>query len=418
MRLLVLAFLAVVSSTAAFGQEKPVVRVQVTPDSVIVGEAVELTVTVLVPTWFTRPSVYPTFELANAMTRMPADNSYTMRERIGNESWSGIVRSYEVYPLMGATYRLGGQVMSITYANPGSEPLTVDVELSELVFRGVVPAGAESLEPYLAGRDLELSLDIEGEQDNLVAGDALVLRYTAELDGLPAIFLPPLVPDLQFDGVSIYEDVPEVEDGTLARRSEKVTLVFDAGGEFTIPDLELSYWSTETKSIETATVAGLAISVEGPPAAPASADEMQRSRWPQITWLIAGLAASLLIAWRGAPVVARRYREARERRQQSERHAFKLLSRALGSENSETVYAALLQWISRLDTGMSIRQFAAKFGDESLRAAVEALSAGIYSDAGHPGELRSVRSKLAAARRRYLQQCSPRRTPLLPPLNP
>ena len=54
----------------------------------------------------------------------------------------------------------------------------------------------------------------------------------AEIDGLPAIFLPSLAPALDFDGVSVYADEPRVQDGTPARRSERLTLVFEAGGEF------------------------------------------------------------------------------------------------------------------------------------------------------------------------------------------
>jgi hypothetical protein len=141
------------------------------PEVVAVGEAAELTVTVLVPTWFTRPPVYPSFELANAITRQPADNSYPIRERVGSDSWSGIVRSYEVYPLLGATYRLSGQSMSIAYADPGKDPVIMDVELPEIVFRGSVPGGAETLHPYIAGRSLALSLEVDGATDALAAGE-------------------------------------------------------------------------------------------------------------------------------------------------------------------------------------------------------------------------------------------------------
>lgn len=63
---------------------------------------------------------------------------------------------------MGASYRMTRQTMTITYANPGSDPVSVDVEAPEVVLRGVVPEGAESLDPYLAGRSLELGVEVEG----------------------------------------------------------------------------------------------------------------------------------------------------------------------------------------------------------------------------------------------------------------
>lgn len=183
MRIFIFVILALALSGAAWGQTQPVVRAKVTPESVVVGEAAELTITVLVPTWFTRPPVYPSFELANAMTRLPADSSYPIRERVGNESWSGIVRTYEINPMLGATYRLAGQTINVTFANPGSDPVSVEAEVPEIVLRGAVPQGAESLDPYIAGRDLSLSLEVEGELDELEAGDAIVLTYRAELDG-------------------------------------------------------------------------------------------------------------------------------------------------------------------------------------------------------------------------------------------
>ena len=144
-----------------------------------------------------------------------------------------------------------GQTMTVSFANPGSDPISVDVEVPEVVVRGVVPEGAESLEPYIAGRSLELALDVEGGLDELQAGDAIVLTYRAELDGLPAIFLPPLAPALEFEGAAVYEDAPDVEDGETARRSEKVTVIFEAGGEFSIPGMELTICNTESQSIDT-----------------------------------------------------------------------------------------------------------------------------------------------------------------------
>lgn len=417
MRVLALMIFALATS-AALAQGQPIVRATVSPETVNVGESAELTVTILVPTWFTRPSTYPSFELANAITRLPADSSYNIRERIGNESWPGIVRTYEIYPLLGATYRLSGLSIEVTYANPGGDPRTTAVRIPEVAIRGQVPAGAESLEPYIAGQSLSLRLNIEGELDSLDAGDAVVLEYVAELEGLPAIFIPPLAPDLQLEGVSIYADVPDVEDGPPARRSEKLTLVFDAGGEFSIPGKELEYWNTESSTIETAVAAGLAISVAGPPLPAPAGDVSSGTPWPQLTLLIVGMVVLVLALRRWVPVALRRYREAGERHRQSEQYAFEQLLKALNSKSPETAYRALLHWIERLEPGMSARSFASLYGDESLSMAITVLSAGIYGDAQNSGDLRPVREKLKAARKRYLERGSARQAVSLPPLNP
>lgn len=398
-------------------QEQPLVRVEVTPETVNVGEPANMRVTVLVPTWFTRPPVYPGFELSNAITRLPPDSSFPTSQRIGNETWSGIVRDYQVYPLLGASYRISGQVISVTYANPGSSPVTFDVDVPDIVFRGEVPTGAAQLDPYLAGSDLTLSRDVDGDLSDLAAGDAIVLRYTAELDGLPAIFLPPLAPELQFDGVSVYADAPRVEDGTVARRSEKLTLVFDAGGEFSVPDVELSFWNTESESVEVVTAEGFAISVAGPAVVPPDTDAATERRWPQ-TLAILFAAVVLLVMRRRVPKMLRSYRAAAERRRQTERYAFEQLQKAIASERPEPAYHALLAWLERLQPGMDARSFARTYGDASLLAAIDALSGGLYNDAAAQIELRSLRGKLATARKLFLQPRSASGSPSLPPLNP
>jgi len=415
-RFVILAIILLSVNAAA--AERPIVRAEISPAAVAVGESVELKVTVLVPTWFTRPSIYPSFELANAITRLPADSSFSMRERIGNDSWSAIVRTYEITPLFGANYRLSGQSISISYANPGSDPVTVDIEVPEVFFFGSVPAGAEALDPYVAGRGLNLSLGVEGEIADLQVGDALVLTYSADLDGLPAIFLPPLAPTMAFDGVSVYADSPVVADKATARRSEKLTLVFDAGGEFVIPGLTLSFWNTETESTDIAAVEGFTITVAGLPKAPIDSEAAAGKRWIPWASVAAGLMLLAYLTYALGPVAAGRYRAALKQRRRSERYAFTKLQAALRANNAEEAYRAMLTWLARLEPGLSARELARCYGDDSLLAAVEALSMSVNTGSGSSDDTGPLAGGLVSARRRFLSQSSEAPGDILPPLNP
>ena len=51
MRFVTVMIIALLSSAAALAQDRPIVRAEITPETVAVGESVELKVTVLVPTW-------------------------------------------------------------------------------------------------------------------------------------------------------------------------------------------------------------------------------------------------------------------------------------------------------------------------------------------------------------------------------
>ena len=415
------ATFALISCAAAIpAQELPVAEVEVAPAEVSVGETIRLRVTVLSPTWFPTPPEFPSFELANVVVRLPPNSSRPTSRRIGRDTWSGIVRNYEIHPLIGARYRLDDLTIQVTYADPNDRsPLTVAVDLPPVEFRAVVPAGAESLDPYLAGRQLTLTRDIEGKTDTLEAGDALVVRYTAELDGLPAMFLPTLVAIEDIAGVSVYADQPLVEDAERSRRSETLTYVFEAGGQFEIPAVELSWWNTETSAIEIASVRSLTVSVAGPPI-PADADLAadQPTAWRSVAAWLAILVLAAFAGWRGLRLSRRHLRAATTVHRRSEAYAFGQLRKALRGKDTRRIHHALLRWLERLEPGLDGRSLAHVCGDDELTVMLDRLSAAAYTDGQSPPSLRGFEFRLRRARSRFLRRRLQTARQALPPLNP
>jgi len=415
-RLIALALAMLPSVVLA--QDQPIVRITLSPESVSVGEAIDMQVTVLVPTWFASPPVFPSFEIANAITRLPADSSYPTSERVGNATWSGIVRDYQIYPLLGATYRIGGQSVRISYANPGGQPSLADITIPDIVLRATVPTGAENLQPYLAGRELQLSQEIEGDVTALQRGDAIVVTYTAELDGLPAMFLPRLAPRVELEGVSIYADTPVVEDGTPARRSEKLTLVFESGGKFTLPAVGLDWWNTAARRLEHASVAAVLFSVASAKTTGTSMGTTHQL--PARGWLVIVFAALLaaVLTRRRLPALTSRLRAALQARRQSEQYAFKKLRGTMRHGDPKSVYHAMLYWLERLETGLDVRAFAVSYGTDELSAAVNQLTRATYSNSAAQSGLSALYAEIAAARRRWQKTRPPATGAALPSLNP
>ncbi len=406
-------------ASAAAAQKVPVVRVDVSPDEISVGEPIQLRVVVLSPTWFPQPPVFPSFEITNAIVRLPPNSSRGISERVDQETWSGVVRNYKIFPLVGAAYRLDDLTMRVTYANPGSSNITIDLDVPPIEFRAVVPAGAEGLNPYIAGRKLTLDREIAGESSTLEVGDALVVNYTAELDGLPAIFLPTLFEESETPGVSVYVDSPIVEEGTPARRSEKATYVFEAGGDFVLPAVQLRWWNTESSTIETASVVALTVSVVGPPIAqePIAQLATDRNWWPILGGIFA-LFVGLILLVRRTAVIRDRWRAHRKRRRASEEYAFHLLKKALRSGKSRASYEALATWLEHMNSGCGARQFALAYGSTELLQDIDKLSQTLYSDATETVDLRRLEHQLVAARRRHEHESKGHAHAALPPLNP
>ncbi len=415
---LALVWLSLSAALNAANAQEPLVRVSVTPETISVGETAQLTVTVLVPTWFPRPPTFPSLELANAIVRLPPDSSRPTSERVGRDTWSGIVRSYQVIPLVGATYQLNDLSMTVTYADPDTrEPITVNVPVPDIEIRARVPDGAEALKPYIAGRSLTLTRDIDGDVESLGAGDALVLRYTAELDGLPAIFLPPLVGQLDMPGVSAYADEPVIEDDAVARRSEKITFVFETGGNFAIPGIGLNWWNTETNTVEATSVPAISIVVAGPVLA-AVDEESLPIRWQVIAFSSLAMLLVVFAISRGVPAAFRRYRRFRDEQRLTERYAFNQLRKTLRSGDAHAAYHALLLWLDRLESGLDARHFAARDGDHELQAEIEQLSRALYFKGDETVDLRKLDIALVSARRNHHRTLEQDKHFALPLMNP
>ena len=415
-----LTILSIALAPAAIAQESPIVRVDVDPKRMAVGEPVALTVTVLGPTWFPKPPSFPSFELANAITRLPPDSSYPTSELVNGETWSGIVRHYKIYPLVGASFKLSDLRMTVIYADPGNRsPVSVEVDVPEIAFTASVPSGAEALEPYIAGRSLALKRETDGNLDALKAGDALVVRYIAELDGLPAIFLPQLTEAIETPGVSVYADQPVVEEGPPATRTEKLTFVFEAGGEFTLPAVELEWWNTETQIIERASVPSLGISVAGPPLA--SAGDAQSEApvdWrSMLGWALLIIAAIWLLS-RLTPALTAWWNNVREHYYTSEAYAFRQLRKALHGGDPSRAHTALLTWLDRIAPGLGSREFAHRFGDTRLKEQLENIAQSLYGNSGEPIHLRRLERPLIGARAKARHATQDRSQHVLPPLNP
>jgi len=416
-RWVALLLLPAVAVSARDIGDSPIVRAAFPEDAVRVGAPATLRVTVLVPTWFPKAPVFPSFELPNAIVRLPPDSSYPISERVGGETWSGITRNYEVYPLLPATYRLSGQSLRVTWADPPGSSRVMDVPVPAVSLMAQVPEGAAGLDPYLAGRSFTLERTVEGELQGLEVGDALVVEYTAELDGLPAIFLPPLVDAAPRPGLAIYADEPQVEDGDTARRTERLTLVFELGGGYALPAPRLRWFDTDSGEIRVAEVPPLTIEVTGAPAPEdPDTDAVAVARSPTLRFL----AALLLIgggAWL-ARLAGPRLSAWRAQRLASEAHAFRQLTRTLAGNDARACEMALYRWLGRLGWRDGPIAFARRWGDAGLVRDVQHLSASRFGREPGPWQPSGLSAGLSAARQRLLAAARAPRTGSLPAVNP
>jgi hypothetical protein len=296
-----------------------------------------------------------------------------------------------------------------------NQPVRASLATGPLSFAGILPAGAEGLDPFIAASALELTQAVDGDPATMVPGGSVVRTVSARVEGTSPMFLPNLLPPIDIDGLAAYLDEPVVEEtddgGTPSgTRTERVTLVAEGGGSGDVPAVALDWYDLDSGTIKTASIPGFAVEIEGPAAASAEPRDWRAIALAAAALLMLGMAAVWLIR-RTQPLLAAQWRDWRGQRLESERHAWRELRGAVHGRDLAAVYVALDVWAGRL-AGPDPR------GDPALHTALTQIGAAHFGkerrcDDGTAWQALAV--ALATSRERLLRADA--RAGPLPPLN-
>ncbi|MFC3119083.1 BatD family protein [Jhaorihella thermophila] len=352
--LLCLALLILAGSAAAQDAAPPVAEVTFEQTETIPGQALDLRVTVLVPTWMTQPVVFPSLEAPNLLVRLPGRATVPISRRVGGETWSGVSRRYRLTPLVEGSFTVPDQPLIVTWSDPDTgKPRKDTATMPGIAFRAVRPEGTETLDPFIAATALTLSQDLSGAEAPLKPGDSVTRVVTATIDGAPPMLLPALIPSTPVQGVAQYPAEPVLTeddgpDGISGTRRESVTYLAQGGGTGAAAPIELRWFNLTTGRIETAGLPGVDLTVDAPVASGL------RSLDPRLVAAAAvasaaALAAILFVARR----LWRRWRrvraERRARYRASTRWARKQALRAAAARDLDATLRALDLWAGRSD---------------------------------------------------------------------
>jgi len=414
----ILALLAApVAAQQSAPSTAPVVETALEESEAIPGQMVTLRLTILVPTYMPKPPVWPSLEAPNLLVRLPERATNPISKMIDGASWSGVTRRYLISPMVPGTFSIPPSDILVTYADPETNaPRMATLKTQALTLAGVIPQGAEGLDPFIAAESLTLTQKIDGAPDKMVPGDSAIRAVTAAITGVSPMFLPKLLQPVEIDGVAAYLDEPQVaeadERGTITgTRTERVTFVAEGGGRGEAPAVTLRWYNLQTRQVETASLDGFAIAIDGPPARSAEPRDWRVIIAATIGALVA-LAVAYWLARRLAPPLSRWIVARRQARLASERYAYARVSRAVRRRDLSGLLGAIDTWAERLP-GTDPRH------DPSLQAALTSIGATRYGRAPSPSDPRAWATlQDTVAKRRHDALRAPSATVTLGPLNP
>ncbi len=385
---------------------QPQVTAEAPADPVIVGQPAIVRIKVLVPTFMPSPPVFPSMEQENLLVRLPERASGPISETVDGETWSGVQRSYRLYPLQTGVIELGAQDVTVTFADPETdEPIQVTVPLPALNLTAVVPEGARDLNPLILATGFELEQQIDGAAE-MQSGDSITRRLTASISGTTPLLVPTLIPELQDPLLRAYPKEPrftESEDrGVLSgQRVDEVVYLAQEGGQTQLPPISVQWYNLESGKVETIDIEPVNLTLAAPKWKPPDAETIRAAA----LWLI----CLALVVWAKLRYLRPRLRSwlaaRRVRYQISPAYALKELRHALQAHDLSAAYSALEMWKSRCDP----------IGAAGLERHLARIGAARYSarQTQGPEDWSAALSEL-----RSLGRTRNRHPDSLPPLNP
>jgi len=297
----------------------------------------------------------------------------SFQRRVGNRTWLVTELRYAIYPQKSGTLSIPAVEFTAREVQAGrtllgsrlgrrlrlsSEPLQVTVKGVPAAFPGDV---------WLPARTLTLTESWSLDPEALSVGDSTTRTLTLVAEGLQGSQLPPLssvqgalnIPELRFypDQESI--DQSEIARGLQGTRTQSEALVARANGNWTLPEIRVPWWNTQTDQLEYAVLEARDIAVQTAEllddetaSGPSSETALPVGRLPLwfgligiAGWLIAIGLAFTLWRLRPAPINADTAKGGlAARRSGGKRQALVEVRRALTQQDASGVRTALQHW--------------------------------------------------------------------------
>lgn len=420
MRWCVAFILWLASVTAVWAQDvEPKLEVTFAESETVPGQPLTLRLTVLVPTFMPDPPVWPDFETPNLMVRLPPKASSPTSKSIGGETWSGISRRYQITPVVPGTFEIPAGEVKVRYrALEGSDVLEATLPVPAQTVTGVVPEGAEGMDPFVAAEKLTLTQTVEGETTGLDAGASFTRVLEVKSEGVSPMFLPPVTPEEGLAGLRAYSESP-VADETENRgvvsgsRVEKTVYVVEGGVEGALPEVHLQWFNLESGSVEEAVAEAVVVQADAPVSAPGAEplDFEKIVRWGAALVALL-LIASAFVRW-GLPLLHQSWDRAQARRLQSAGHAYGLLKQATQKRDLSASKQAYLSWARKVP-------LAGEETEKAIENAFLQIGAARFGNGSATEEAQAWRHLKTLCDRKHRETRYRRdtKTPDLPPLNP
>lgn len=390
--------------------EDVIVRTELTPEKVWVGQRMQLQIDVLGKDGWAQIADLSELEVPGSYVRPAGNSRVRLNETINGESYTGQRYELSIYPQRSGEQELPSIDLLVKVQTWGAQNSTEPIEASTeaISFTASLPAGADPSLPLVVSDSFVATQTWEPDQSEFEVGEALRRSIRLKAKDLPAMVLPPLSSAKVIDGLSIYPETPEILDTeNRGTRQESVTYVFEQNALAGLPSYALQWWNPETETLELIQLEGRDLTITG--GAQLAAEVEEAPRYFKTTYV--------LLTVSGVAVAFFLFIRFKKREKQCEPHepaVFRKVLTAAKCNDSVDTLNGLVGWLHLVGEGPS--RFFESYADTSTRATATQL----LRDPRSVTQLADFASGLKQARKNYRATRSKsisKADHALPPLN-
>ena len=258
------------------GNDEIFLRSSVSKEELYVQEQLLYTIRIYYSIGFDQGAQLSSPQVQNAVVQqLGSDENF--QEVVDGIGYSVTERRFVIYPQSSGTLEIPPVYFSASMGRRGginrffSNRNTVrEISLESTAHSIAVKSRPATFpgQTWLPASDLTLTETWSSELDTVDVGDAITRNVVLTTKGLSSSLLPGIEYADQ-PGLRFYPDQPVREDsadrdGVVGTRSEGTAIVASRPGTYTLPEVQLPWWNTETDQLQTAILPARTITVVAP----------------------------------------------------------------------------------------------------------------------------------------------------------
>ncbi len=243
------------------------VNVSLNRKSVYVQQPFHVTVTVYTRTWFTQPVEFGNLQVPNAFI-VPFNKSQPGMFTVGGRQFPGIQFYYIVFPYKAGNFTIPSlEITAYSPAEGSSEAhkLVLHTAPQPYIVKDV-PADLKKAGNWFVAKKVTLHDSWNPSGTEYKVGDVIRRTITIDAAGTLPQFIPNLNEEEKLNWASSYPQDPVLTDtrgggDANGRSTQTATYLIEKAGNFTVPEIKLSYWNPYSARMESVTTQSFHIHV-------------------------------------------------------------------------------------------------------------------------------------------------------------